>query len=153
MDSSGHQHCVISICPLLVAQGNCATGFTTFSHFKRASFESANTLSKCESKATLPFYYLNFFLLKFSVHFSQYCDEYMIWPIESIWMPNTYIDDVNSIETYNLIHDFDGLMYTVDKTLLYYIDVEVVFSRKICEKKIFSKDFFLYIFRLYFIVL
>ena len=52
----------------------------------------------------------------------------MIWPIESIWMPNTYVDHVRSIETYNLIHDFDGLMYTENKTLLYYIDVEVVFS-------------------------
>ena len=67
----------------------------------------------------------------------------MIWPIESIWMPNTYIDDVNSIETYNLIHDFDGLMYTENKTLLYYIDVEVVFSRNFYQYYIFfdNKDY------------
>ena len=47
-------HCAISICVVLVAQGNRATGFTSFSHLKSANFESANTLSKYESKATLP---------------------------------------------------------------------------------------------------
>ena len=30
-------------------------GFTSISHFKNVNFESANTLSKCESKATLPY--------------------------------------------------------------------------------------------------
>ena len=54
MDSPGHQHCAISICTMLVAQGICAMGFTSFSHFKIANFKSADTLSKCESKATLP---------------------------------------------------------------------------------------------------
>ena len=38
-----------AICAVLVAQEICATGFTSFLHFK-----SANTLSKCERKATLP---------------------------------------------------------------------------------------------------
>ena len=70
--------------------------------------------------------------------------------IESIWMPNTYVDHVRSIETYNLIHDFDGLMYTENKTLLYYIDVEVVFSRNFCQYIfLITKIAF---FRLYFIV-
>ena len=70
--------------------------------------------------------------------------------IESIWMPNTYVDHVRSIETYNLIHDFDGLMYTENKTLLYYIDVEVVFSRNFCQYIfLITKITF---FRLYFIV-
>ena len=53
-DSPGHQHCAISICVVLVAKGIRATRFTSFSHFKSTNFESANTLSKCESKATLP---------------------------------------------------------------------------------------------------
>ena len=33
-------------CAVLVAQGIHATGFTSFSHFKSANFESANTLAK-----------------------------------------------------------------------------------------------------------
>ena len=31
-------------------------GFTSFLHFKSANFESANTLSMCECKATLPLF-------------------------------------------------------------------------------------------------
>ena len=41
-------------CAVLVVQGIRATGFTSFSHFKSANFESANTFSKYDSKATLP---------------------------------------------------------------------------------------------------
>ena len=53
MDFLGNQHHANWNCTVLVAWGIHATGFTLFSHFKSVNFESANTLSKCESKAML----------------------------------------------------------------------------------------------------
>ena len=44
-----------------VAWGIHATGFTSILHFKSVNFESANTLSKCEIKATLPWVHTNNF--------------------------------------------------------------------------------------------
>ena len=76
MDSPGHQHCAISICAVLVAQGIHAMGFSSFSHFKSANFQIAKVtqryhwicarfLWKCEPKFFSPqkldvYMYLNF---------------------------------------------------------------------------------------------
>ena len=53
-DSVVNQHHANLDPAVLVAWGIRAMGFTSISHVKSSNFESANTLSKCESKATLP---------------------------------------------------------------------------------------------------
>ena len=56
MDSLGHQHHAKKLSAVMMAWGIRAMGFTSISHFRSANFESTNTLSKYESKATLPTY-------------------------------------------------------------------------------------------------